>query len=49
MHWENLIIPTFICEKKRYSRHLCKIWKEFISFDIMEKGQSRIGVVKENL
>ncbi len=49
MHWEKFIIPTFIGENNRYSRHLCKFWKEFISFDIKKKGQSKIGFVKENL
>ncbi len=49
MHWEIFIIPTFIGENNIYSRHLCKIWKEFISFDIKKKGQSKIGFASKNL
>jgi len=49
MHWGNFIIPTFIVENNGYSRHLCKIWKEFISFDIKKKRQSRIGFSSKNL
>jgi hypothetical protein len=49
MHWENFIISNFRGENNKYSRHLCKIWKEIISFDIKKKRQSRIGFMKENL
>jgi hypothetical protein len=34
----------FLGENDKYSRHLCKFWKEFISFDIKKKGQYRIGI-----
>jgi hypothetical protein len=35
--WLNFVIFTFISEKIKYFKCLCKIWNKIISFDMKEK------------